>query len=599
MSGISGYPSQEKLVTPLSAYGDPQETKTSSQYVTVSENHSKQVLVDTKPHGYFRTTPAAQTIQAPDPDYPLRVMTAVNHGAIKGDFVRFELGSANEYFEAMIISVPDTNNFVIGSTLPNAPIANDPFYILRSVVSRYDESGSPIVSATNPSVGLNGVVAPLSSTEIGGIDPSGNLQSAKVNAAGELMTGDDLMLVNGQPVDIGLGVAGLGTQRVSVSSDSIIRPDLVITPTTFDALTGAANITILCLGRSTLTIQIDNSSYQGLLEFYGSVDGINGKRVFYQQLDSNNLGATNYFIDYRAASPTITPIVELIQFNCAGLYSISIRASQYTFGSLLASPRLSDNAGVAKTPVIPRQQVIRNFDAIFAYGQSNTLNTEGFTTAKIAFTSVSFNGTFNFEGDSGGGNWTVIPFTVYSGFAPYDVFGSMQTSFTNAGAGGTRSYTVQLNLSGFVSFRMFCTNYVANSVQNIRSYFSDGPGIQQTTIINALPTGSNLIGYVKSYGLSKSNAPVYNAYATTNVTTAAYVQLIASTTAECDHISIFDSSGEGMIIAVGAAAAEVDQLFVGPGGGEYDLLIPAGSRVSIKAKTATANSGYLMMNLLG
>lgn len=78
------------------------------------------------------------------------------------------------------------------------------------------------------------------------------------------------------------------------------------------------------------------------------------------------------------------------------------------------------------------------------------------------------------------------------------------------------------------------------------------------------------------------------------VTTAAYVTLIASTAAACSEIFIFDSSGETLVIAVGAAASEVDQVYIVPGGnGPVPLAIPSGARVSIKAVTATASVGYL------
>jgi hypothetical protein len=135
-----------------------------------------------------------------------------------------------------------------------------------------------------------------------------------------------------------------------------------------------------------------------------------------------------------------------------------------------------------------------------------------------------------------------------------------------------------------------------------------------------LDTGSNIIGrvgidqttdgttnkvYVGNFpttapapaGRAKVNQ-LYNDYVSTNVTTAAYVQLIASTAAVTNKIEIFDSSGEALILAIGGAGSEVDQLYIFPGGnGAIDLAIPAASRVSVKAKTATANSGFLAINL--
>jgi hypothetical protein len=98
-------------------------------------------------------------------------------------------------------------------------------------------------------------------------------------------------------------------------------------------------------------------------------------------------------------------------------------------------------------------------------------------------------------------------------------------------------------------------------------------------------------------GRAKADTSSYNDYSSTSVTTAAYVELEASLAAACKEIEIFDSSGQGMILAVGAAASEVDQIYIFPGGnGRVPLAIAASSRVSIKAKTATASSGFIMIN---
>jgi hypothetical protein len=88
-----------------------------------------------------------------------------------------------------------------------------------------------------------------------------------------------------------------------------------------------------------------------------------------------------------------------------------------------------------------------------------------------------------------------------------------------------------------------------------------------------------------------------NDYTGTNVTTAAYVQLIASTSSDINVLDIFDSSGETLVFAVGAAASEVNQFYIAPGGnGKIELYIPSGSRLSVKAVSATASTGELIIN---
>lgn len=86
-----------------------------------------------------------------------------------------------------------------------------------------------------------------------------------------------------------------------------------------------------------------------------------------------------------------------------------------------------------------------------------------------------------------------------------------------------------------------------------------------------------------------------NVYSTTNVTTGAWVQLIASTAAEINSFFLFDSSGQTLELGTGAAAAETRKLIIPPGGidGPVSLNIPAGTRLSLRAISATASSGEL------
>ena len=119
------------------------------------------------------------------------------------------------------------------------------------------------------------------------------------------------------------------------------------------------------------------------------------------------------------------------------------------------------------------------------------------------------------------------------------------------------------------------------------------------TITNALPTGTNTIGFVKAAGKTSANLPARLDYAVNPVNTTAFVQLVASTTATASEIEIFDSSGQTLALAFGAAAAEVIQINIFPGGnGRVMLLVPAGTRVSIKAISGNATAGEININFL-
>ncbi len=85
----------------------------------------------------------------------------------------------------------------------------------------------PAASANaNASVGLNGVTAPTSSTEIGFIGSTGletpvsSTNPLPVSLTSPLIVGENLAQVNGNTVATGVGASNSGTQRVAVSSDS-------------------------------------------------------------------------------------------------------------------------------------------------------------------------------------------------------------------------------------------------------------------------------------------------------------------------------------------------------------------------------------------
>ena len=89
-------------------------------------------------------------------------------------------------------------------------------------------------------------------------------------------------------------------------------------------------------------------------------------------------------------------------------------------------------------------------------------------------------------------------------------------------------------------------------------------------------------------------------FSSSNVGDAAYVELVADTGADIIRkIEFFYPDGDAMILAVGAAASEVDTALVLAGGNELEVEIPANSRLSLKlAPGGTTNaSGILSANL--
>lgn len=85
-----------------------------------------------------------------------------------------------------------------------------------------------------------------------------------------------------------------------------------------------------------------------------------------------------------------------------------------------------------------------------------------------------------------------------------------------------------------------------------------------------------------------------------SVTPAAYVELIADTGADViKKVSAFYTTGSIAEIAIGPAASEAELFLLPSGGGEFEVEIPANSRVSIRLKTGQPDvvSKILALNL--
>lgn len=81
------------------------------------------------------------------------------------------------------------------------------------------------------------------------------------------------------------------------------------------------------------------------------------------------------------------------------------------------------------------------------------------------------------------------------------------------------------------------------------------------------------------------------------ITTAAYSQLVASTAAYITEIEIDNTSSKTLILATGAAAAEVDKMYIPAKGlSRQAVAIPVGTRLSLKAVGGDADIGEVNAN---
>lgn len=203
--------------------------------------------------------------------------------------------------------------------------------------------------------------------------------------------------------------------------------------------------------------------------------------------------------------------------------------------------------------------------------------TRGVKQAGASYISSSF--TANFAGGlnvSGMTNYRIRSTAAWTGTATVRIVAAL--------AAGS------ITVSNPLTLRDSTTQSVANTIKAA----STAPVAADTALVVAVSPNSASPTGRASVNLAR------NVYSTTNVTTAAYVQIIASTSAISNQQYIFDSSGQTLVLAVGGVGSEVDQFYIVPGGnGEMNLKIPSGSRVSVKAVSATANAGELNIALLG
>lgn len=149
---------------------------------------------------------------------------------------------------------------------------------------------------------------------------------------------------------------------------------------------------------------------------------------------------------------------------------------------------------------------------------------------------------------------------------------------------------------GAVGAQTFRTVSVLSNGSAAAAYGSGA--VSSETLRVVLPTDQPTVP-VLGQGRSKVEL-IRNVHSSVNVTTGAYVQLVASTSAIINKLWCFDSSGSALFIATGAAAAEVDRFYIPPGGLTYpmELNIPAGTRISVKAVDTDATTGQLLISAM-
>jgi hypothetical protein len=616
---IKGFPSSQKL---------PLGTGITNEFVTVVPSDEYRYSLDFN-RPLFRVNSSTVPRTAAANTGNIDGMTWVydtSTPAKKGDFVRFEDGNA-QFIELPIVKV-ETNRFMVGSYLANPPAAGNTFYILRSVSSLVSSDGSS--SSALPTGAATSANQTNGSQKTQIVDGSGNVIASTGNALNVALTAGSVTLVNGL-----VSTANSSTTPLGISAS--------FTGTSADITNYSAVEVLVATDRS------------GILNMQFSSDGTNWDHDDAYACTVTTGGVTQSFYFQGAPIAKYFRVKYDNDGTAQGVFRLQtvfkVNAGVGDIQDLSTAPVDASNGMVTKSVIYglttgggggyravkvnPSGALTTDVSGTVAATQSGTWN---IGTVSTITNSVAVTGTF----------WqatqpiSAAALPLPSGAATETTLGDVKTSVqlldnavgtVAAGTAGTASLlsgavynssaptlttgqqvALQVDSSGNLKTTATFTGSIgavnqgtANTVANAWPILmTDGTN---TAAVKAASTAAVASDPSVVVALSPNSATpaaagrskvaqLYNDYTSTSVTTSAYVQLTASTVSAVNKIEIFDSSGEALILAVGGAGSEVDQLYIFPGGnGPVDLAIPASSRISVKAKTATASAGFLAINL--
>lgn len=539
MSAQRGYPSQQKL------------ERTPIQFVTVEPVHKEQNGASVVAHQFVfevgtDTAEAGSTIGK---------IVATAHAALEGDVIRLTSG-AQSGKEIKVVSVI-ANEINLAEDLPAPIAAGVTFQILRHKYPTVDSSGNVNVNAVinEVAVAADGGALPALTKVVSGYDGAA-VQVLKTDANGELQI--DVLssaLPAGAATEATLSTlateatASAAAADISTIAGAVSGSEMQVDVVSSALPSGAATEATLA-NVATSANQTNGTQKSQIVDGAGDV------------ADVVLLGTTLQATDKGLV--TNTTIHGLTTGGGGGYVDVKVTPS----GALVTDSTISglDAAVLGQETMANSLPVVlaSNQTAIPVTDNGSSLTVDGSVsvsnfpaTQNVAVTSIV---EVEVKNDSG----AAIPVSVAalplpSGAATESTLSSLNGKVTACNTGAV-------------------------------------------TISTALPAGTNNIGDVDVVSIVSPTgrsvvARARNVYSSTNVTTAAYTQLVASLGAAVNEVEIFDSSGETLVLATGGAGSEVDQAFVFPGGnGRIPLAIASGARVSIKAVSATANSGEIAIN---
>jgi len=555
MSGIKGYPSQEK------------EDRTKAQFVTVSQIGLTRFGLDVMAHSFVSEVGT----DAAEAGTTAIQIAATAHAAQPGDIIRVTSGSLAGVEVGVLAT--DTDTIDLAETLSAALSPGDSFQILRftrplvssggglSSALSFTRDGSTQIVTEDTVTPANNRPLPVKLTSF---DGDMVLNAANLNLEVQL----DHSSANPDSVQI-----GDGTETLAINADGSINAD-----TGLQTDDGAITATTLRNTPATDAVHLLSTRHEDVNTPLATRLS-NGSVA----IDNAAIAASQKTIATAAATLVTTDFVLGWDGSTHRELAVDTSGQVKTFPDATATHLLDTRHEAANTPL----SIQLSDGSVFMDTAAIAASQKTIATA----TSTQVNTVFNLGWDGSTHRELAV-----------DTAGQVKT-FPDATAThllDTRHEAVGTPLSVRLGDG---TNFIDSApiggAQQAVSSFTkavviEGPvlgwdGADHREI--AVETDGRL---KTSNNDTVSKAWIHRRdYSSSSVATGSYTQLEASTTSAISKLQIFDSSGQTLVLATGAAASEVDQFYIPPGGIDIDIDIPSGTRISIKAISATADAGEI------
>lgn len=588
---IKGYPTQEK------------DDRLRPEFATVEPIRELQHGMSVVAHIYTYQV-GTDTVEA---NSTTTQINATAHAARKGDVVRLTSGTLSGY-EFKVYETA-TNSFTLAEELPSAPATGVTFEILRHKYPKILADGSLSVGGSG-AIQFTKDAATVTVTE-DTVTPANNIPlPVKITSTTgdiNITAGDLNVQLSHSAVNFDSARIGDGTDLLDISVAGSATPSNGLMAHGSDGTnaralktdaSGELQIDVLSsalpTGASTLTEQQTQTTHLSQIET--SVELIDDAVV------TAGSAITTKAIAMAGSDGTDARILKT---DTSGELQIDVLSSALPTGAATESTLSTLNGKVPANLTVTSTRLLVDGSGVTqpvsdAGGSLTIDNTAISLTASPVPGSAFFIGGQDTLGDLRAvavENSGFVKVSDGSGSLTVD---AVNLDIRNLAPGadvvaiGDGTDTLAVNADGSINATVSATNL---DIRDLTSVSDSVSAVQSGTWTVQPGNTANTTPWLVSEPGKSVVTTTRNDYSSTSVTTGAWVQLIASTASTINSFDIFDSSGQTLELGTGAAASETRLVLVFPGGnGRVPVSIAAGTRISIRAVSGTANSGEIDIN---